>query len=103
SWRPDRCGVLAQLVTLEGRPGLSLTLFEAPLKTARQGWFVDFVAAALRAGTPLLLAVPGPRGAASAKQVVDEELRQTAERSRFRLRHRLEAVVKALAARPPVP
>jgi len=103
SWRPDRCGVLAQQVTLAGRPGLCLTLFAAPLKTARQGWFVDFVATVLRERTPLLLAVPGPRGAESAKQLMDEEMRQTAERSRFRLRHLLEAAVKELAARPPVP
>jgi Fe-S-cluster containining protein len=103
-WRPDRSGVLTQQVTLEGKPGLCLTLFEAPLKTARQAWFVDFVAAALREGTPLLLALAGPRGAESAKTLLDGgEIGQAARRSRFRLRHMLEAAVKELMARPPTP
>lgn len=103
SWRPDRNGVLAQLVTLDGRPGLCLTLFEAPLKTARQGRFVDFLAAALRGGTPVLLAVAGPRGAESAKRMLDGDMTEAAQRSRFRLRHLLEAAVKQLAAMPATP
>jgi len=103
AWRPDRCGVLAQQVTLDGKVGLCLTLFQAPLKTARQGWLVDFVAGALKAKTPLLLAVPGPRGAESAKQTLGDAFRQAAENSRFRLRHMLDAAVKELTARAPRP
>ena len=66
-WRPRDCGVLAQEIVLGGRPGMSLMLIADALKTVRQDWFVEYVQAALRADMPLVLALPGPHGTASAK------------------------------------
>lgn len=101
-WRPDRSGVLAQQVTLGARPGLSLTLTAAPLKTARQDWFVAFVAQAVRDGLPLLLAVPGPRGHQSAKALLNTEaMRRAATGTREQARQVLRQLVKELLAKTP--
>jgi len=99
-WRPDRSGVLAQTVTIGGRAGLSLMLIADPLKTVRQDRFVALVTQTAAIATPLLLALPGPRGHQSVKAVLSEaELGRavTAEQVRQLLRR----TVKALQARTP--
>ena len=96
-WRPDLSGVLSQSVSLQGRAGMSLLLFADPLKTVRQGWFVDYVQQLLRDGVPLVLAVPGPKGSRSAKLLLQaEEFGRAAAGSPEQLRQVLRRAVKTL-------
>jgi Fe-S-cluster containining protein len=95
-WRPDRSGVLAQTITIENCPGLSLMLIAEALKTVRQPWFVDFVFAQSRRGTPLVLALPGPEGTRSAKVLLNNsELQRAAtpEQVRQVLRRNVRALM----------
>jgi hypothetical protein len=96
-WRPDQSGVFAQAVTLQGRQGMSLMLVADAVKTARQGWFVDYVQRAVRDGVPLVLALPGPMSMRSAKTLLnDDEMRHAAAGSPEQVRQVLRTQVRAL-------
>jgi hypothetical protein len=98
-WRPDLSGVFLQEIDIQGRPALSLMLVADALKTARQSWFVDFVREHLRRGTPLVLALPGPRGTRSAKLLLnDAEMNQAAAGSAEQVRQVLRKNLKMLMA-----
>ena len=98
-WRPDVSGVLAQGLTLEGRPGMSLMLIADAVKTVRQGWFVDYVQAAIQGGAKLLLALPGPRGTRSAKLLLNTPgMVRAAAGSPEQVRQQLRQTVKPLRA-----
>jgi hypothetical protein len=96
-WRPDLSGVFLQDITLQGRPALSVMLVADALKTVRQAWFVDFVFAQLRRGTPLVLALPGPTGTRSAKLLLNNDaMTQAAAGSQEQVRQILRRNVKTL-------
>ena len=76
AWRPDRrlaCSCKSRPKTFpnisNSRSGIGLMLVANPLKTIRQGWFIDFVATGLRMAVPLFLSLPGP---ASGGQTVSQ-------------------------------
>ena len=97
SGRPDRSGVFAQAITLQGRQGMSLMLVADAVKTVRQGWFVDYVQRAVRDGVPLVLALPGPIGMRSAKALLNnDEMRHAAAGSPEQVRQVLRKQVRAL-------
>ena len=97
SWRPDRSGVFLDYQLLNGVTGLSLMLVGNPLKTVRQGWFVDYVQRAVRDGVPLVLALPGPIGMRSAKALLNnDEMRHAAAGSPEQVRQVLRKQVRAL-------
>lgn len=97
-WRPRDCGVLAQTIMVGGQAGMSLMLIGDALKTVRQDWFVDYVQAGLRAGMPLVLALPGPHGTRSAKQALNTaEMQRAAGGTAEQVRQQLRLTVKLLA------
>lgn len=97
-WRPHDCGVLAQAIMLDGRRGMSLMLIADARKTVRQGWFVAYVQEAVRAGVPLVLALPGPPGARSAKTGLNTpQMARAAAGTPEQVRQQLRLAVKALA------
>jgi hypothetical protein len=97
SWRPDRSGVFVELEPMEGRTGLSLVLVGNPLKTLRQSWFIEFVAAGVRGDIPLALGIPGPRGHQGASLLLDSgDMLAAANRSRAAVKDVLERELKLL-------
>jgi hypothetical protein len=102
-WRPDKCGVYAELETdipdhLVSSIGISLTLIANPLKTVRQPWFVDFVVTGIRGGVPLFLALPGPTGYKGAKVSLNTpDMARAASASRGEVKQLLEKALKVLA------
>jgi len=97
-WRPDLCGVLAQAIVLDGRPGMSLMLIADAVRTVRQDWFIAYVRDAVRAGMPLVLALPGPQGTRSAKLRLDTpEMARAAAGTPEQVRQLLRKAVKTLA------
>ncbi len=97
-WRPRDCGVLAQDIVIGGQAGMSLMLIGDALKTVRQDWFVEYVQQGLRAGVPLLLALPGPHGTRSAKQALNTpDMQRAAGGTAEQVRQQLRRVVKMLA------
>ncbi len=96
-WRPRDSGVLAQGIMVGGRPGMSLMLIADGLKTVRQDWFVKYVQDALRADMPLVLALPGPHGTASAKLGLNtQDMLQAAAGSAEQVRQQLRLAVKTM-------
>ena len=103
-WRPDRCGVYAELETdipghLVSSVGISLTLIANPLKTIRQPWFLDFIITGIQGGVPLFLALPGPKGFKGAKTALNTpEMTRAASASRGDVRQLVEKALKVLNA-----
>ncbi len=96
-WRPNDSGVLAQGIEMGGRRGMSLMLIADGLKTVRQDWFVEYVQQGLRAGMPLVLALPGPQGTASAKLGLNTpDMLRAAAGSTEQVRQQLRLAVKTL-------
>jgi len=96
-WRPRDSGVLAQTIMAGGRQGMSLMLIADGLKTVRQEWFVAYVQSALRADIPLVLALPGPHGTASAKVALNTpDMLRAAAGTPEQVRQQLRLVVKTL-------
>ena len=99
SWRPDRSGVLAEVEQDGGDIHLSLVLVANPLKTLRQPWFVDFVAAWVRKGLPLSLGIPGPPGhQGAALPITTRQMWEAAGTSRAQVKALLEEELKRLQA-----
>ena len=99
SWRPDRSGVLAELEPEGGDIHLNLVLVANPLKTVRQTWFVDFVAATVRKGVMLSLGIPGPPGHQGASLLIaTRQMWEAAGISRAGVKALLEAELKRLQA-----
>ena len=104
-WRPDKSGVFAQIETediserFELRAAIGLMLVGNPLKTVRQSWFIDFVAAGVRMGIPLFLSLPGPRGHQAAKLPLnnDEICAAAMGGMRGKLKDGLEKALKRLS------
>jgi hypothetical protein len=99
SWRPDRSGVFVELEPHEGRTAISLVLVGNPLKIVRQPWFIDFVAAGIKGGQPLMLGIPGPPGYQGASLVLDSDAMILAARTaRADVKAVLESELKLLQA-----
>ena len=96
-WRPGDCGVLAQAVEVAGRQGMSLMLIADAMRTVRQDWFVDYVQQGVLGGVPLVLALPGPQGTASAKMALNTpDMQRAALGTAEQVRQQLRAAVKTL-------
>jgi hypothetical protein len=92
NWRPDRSGVLAEVEQAGGDMHINLVLVGNPLKTIRQPWFVDFVAASVRKGLQLSLGIPGPRGHQGASLLIaTRQMWDAAGASRAQVKALLEA------------
>jgi hypothetical protein len=99
SWRPDRSGVFVELEPHEGKTAISLVLVGNPLKTVRQGWFIDFIATGVNGHQPLTLGIPGPPGCQGASLMLNtDEMRHAARTSRAAVKAVLEAELKLLQA-----
>jgi hypothetical protein len=103
-WRPDKSGVLTELVRVDITPsrqvtGIILTLIGNPLKTVRAPWFSAFVARTIAAGTPLYLALPGPTGHLPARIMLNgNAMNEALRRSQGRVKEILEVALAALKA-----
>ena len=98
-WRPDRSGVFVELEPIAGQTGLSLVLVGNPLKTVRQPWFIEFVAAGVRAHVPLELGIPGPPGRQGASlRLNTPDMLAAANRSRAEVKQILEQELKLLGS-----
>lgn len=109
SWRPDLCGVFAQLETQDIpeqfvlRTGISLMLVGPHFaKTLRQSWLLDFVRTGLGENIPLFLSLPGPAGHDAAKLLLNDEAMRDALSSPLqgRLKTVLEKALKRLQTHP---
>jgi hypothetical protein len=99
SWRPDRSGVFVELEPMQGQTGLSLVLVGNPLKTLRQPWFIDFVAAGVRGNIPLSLGIPGPRGHQGASLLLNtHDMLAAANHTRAAVKEILEQELKLLSS-----
>jgi hypothetical protein len=98
-WRPDKSGVFAEPVRIDGRTGMRLTLFRDPLQIVRQPWFVDFVAIGVRGNAPLVLLMPGPPGHLGASIMLNTgEMHRALGQSREKVTELLEKGVLGLLA-----
>ena len=103
-WRPDKCGVLTELTTVDISPsrqatGIVLTLIANPLKTVRAPWFSAFVARTIAANTPVFLALPGPTGHMPARIMLNgQAMNEALRRSQGRVKECLEIALAALKA-----
>ena len=103
-WRPDKSGILAEPITVDITPsrqttGVILTLIGNPLKTVRAPWFIDFIARAISANTPVYLALPGPTGHLPAKiQLNGAAMNEALRRSSGRIKELLERALATLKA-----
>jgi len=103
-WRPDKSGVLTELVMVDITPsrqttGVILTLIGNPLKTVRAPWFIAFVARSVAANTPVYLALPGPTGHLPAKIMLNgAAMNEALRRSQGRVKELLEKALTALKA-----
>ena len=98
-WRPDRSGVLAEIVRDGDEEQLVLMLVTNPLRTVRQPWFVDFIARSVRSGVPLVLGIPGPPGReGAALPITTQQMWDAAGHSRARVKALLEEELKRLAS-----
>ena len=99
SWRPDRSGVFVELEPVQGQTGLSLVLVGNPLKTVRQPWFIDFVAAGVRGNILLSLGIPGPRGHQGASLLLNtHDMLAAANQTRAAVKEILEEELKLLSS-----
>lgn len=98
-WRPDRSGVFVEIDVIDGATALSLVLVDDPLKTVRQGWFVDFVLTGVGGHVPLYLGIPGPPGFQGAFITLNtRQMFEAAGISRARVKAELELELKRLRA-----
>jgi hypothetical protein len=100
-WRPDRSGVFAEFQVLDNVTGVSLMLVGNPLRTVRQGWFIDFVANGVTHNVPVWMTLPGPPGHEGAQSLMNTgPMREAAAASRARVKELLEVALKRLQAFP---
>jgi hypothetical protein len=98
-WRPDKSGVFAELVQIDGRTGMRLTLIRDPLQIVRQPWFIDFVVTGVRGNAPVMLVIPGPRAYQGVSIVLNTgEMRRAVGESREKVSGLLEKGVRGLMA-----
>jgi len=96
-WRPDRSGVFVELEPVDDLTGISLVLIGNPLRTVRQGWFIDFVSTGVLGDVPLLLGIPGPRGRQGASLLLNtRQMRDAANTSPQHVKALLEKELKRL-------
>jgi hypothetical protein len=98
-WRPDRSGVFAEPVRIDGKTGMRLTLFRDPLQIVREPWFIDFIAIGVCGNAPVVLLIPGPPGHLGAQLMLNTlEMRAALAGSREKVAELLEKGVRGLLA-----
>jgi hypothetical protein len=100
-WRPDRSGIFAELLEMDGRRGMRLTLLRDPLAIVSQDGFIDFVVTGLRGQVPVMLVLPGPPGHQGGSILLNTgEMHRAVATSREKVAALLERGVRGLMAFP---